>query len=353
MSRVLGKRRRRLKVTRQGGYFLLVTVAIGLGAINTGNNLLFLLLGWLLSAIIASGILSNLCLRGLEVSRRVPTRVFANEPFFVEIEARNNKGRVASYSLQVEDIGEGKTIDKRCYFLKLPAKKKQSASYRHTVGRRGWCHFDGIRVSTKFPFGLFEKSIVLAHKTPLLVFPETRSVTLDPTTARKVGEHLVQKVGRHGEFFALREYRDGDDRRRIHWKTSAKRRSLVIREYQDESQRQITLLLDNALPVSANEEQVEAFEEAVRVCASLAREYLQRGYAVGLITRDQTVPLSAGKQQEHRILCFLAVVVSVLDTVPFSSSVGERADALVVVPKGLVQTKNRSVTQQAEVRGGL
>src|SRR5882672_7989875 len=65
---------RKLKFTREGKYFLGITLGVGFAAINTGNNLLYLLLGMLLSLIILSGVMSELSLRDLTVVRRLPTR---------------------------------------------------------------------------------------------------------------------------------------------------------------------------------------------------------------------------------------------------------------------------------------
>jgi hypothetical protein len=65
-----GRWPRRLKLTREGKYFIFITFGVGVAAINTGNNLLYLLLGMLLSLIIVSGVLSELSLRHLTVARR-------------------------------------------------------------------------------------------------------------------------------------------------------------------------------------------------------------------------------------------------------------------------------------------
>src|SRR5262245_9068948 len=110
---------RRLRVTREGRYFLFVTVAIGLAAVNTGNNLLYLLLGWLFSMIVASGALSEASLRGLRVTRRPPPRVHANRPFLMEISVANLKLRLSSFSIEIEDLVDDKPLDKKCYFLKI------------------------------------------------------------------------------------------------------------------------------------------------------------------------------------------------------------------------------------------
>src|SRR3954447_20727235 len=82
---------RRLTFTREGKYFVGITVGVGFAAINTGNNLLYLLLGMMLSLIVASGILSEVSLRGLEVTRRPPSRLHAGRPFLMGIALRNAK----------------------------------------------------------------------------------------------------------------------------------------------------------------------------------------------------------------------------------------------------------------------
>ncbi|HEX6825515.1 MAG TPA: hypothetical protein VF077_04290, partial [Nitrospiraceae bacterium] len=73
-------RRRSIRLTSEGTRFLLFTFGIGLAAINTGNNLFYLLLAMMLSLIVISGLLSEHCLRRLEFHRHVPDLIMANEP---------------------------------------------------------------------------------------------------------------------------------------------------------------------------------------------------------------------------------------------------------------------------------
>lgn len=326
---------RKLRITREGRYFVGITIGIGLAAINTGNNLLYLLLGWLLSVIVASGLLSDMCLRGIRIARNAPKRIFANRPFLMGLEARNTKKSFASYSLEVEDICEGRTVDKRCYFLKLPEGKSQQTAYRHTISRRGLYQFDGFRVATKFPFGLFIKSREESSRSEVLVFPATRSVRLPPPSGQRLGDKQSQKIGRRGEFFGLREYRDGDDRRSIHWRSSARSDRLLVREYEDESQRRITLLIDNALPRTRGEEEELALEDAISLCASLAQAYLERGYALRLIARALLLPFASGEMQTQRVLRALALLETVDDEVAFSAQIAPRSEAVLVVPRGI------------------
>src|SRR3954452_1105772 len=163
---------RRLSFTREGKYFIGITIGVGFAAINTGNNLLYLLLGMMLSLIVASGVLSEMSLRALEVTRQPPARIHAKTPFLMGIGLRNAKKRAPSFSIEVEDLVDDKPLDKKCYFLKLPAGRLQHTSYRHTFPRRGRYTFTAFRVSTKFPFALFRKSRRVELDAEVIVFPQ-------------------------------------------------------------------------------------------------------------------------------------------------------------------------------------
>src|ERR1700740_1088867 len=92
---------RRLKFTREGKFFVGITLGVGFAAINTANNLLYLLLGMLLALIVVSGIMSELSLRALTVVRRLPLRAQVGRAHLVEIEVFNHKKRVPSYAIEV------------------------------------------------------------------------------------------------------------------------------------------------------------------------------------------------------------------------------------------------------------
>ena len=285
---------RTLQFTREGKYFVGITVGIGLAAVNTGNNLLYLVFGMMLSLIIASGVLSEMSLRGLVITRLPPGQVYAGSPYLTGLSLRNGKQRLPSFSIEAEDLVEGRPIGKRCYFLKLPAGRTQRTAYRHQVARRGLLRLTGVRLSTKFPFGLFRKSRVLDLVEDLVVFPELRR-TVPPLLARddRGGEQARPERGRGGDFHGLRSYREGDDLRDIHWRTSARRGRPMVREYDQESARRMTLLLDNGVPggaVCQDAAVLEGLERAISVTAWLARHYLERGYLVRLLTRGEASP---------------------------------------------------------------
>ncbi|HWM87015.1 MAG TPA: DUF58 domain-containing protein [Kofleriaceae bacterium] len=335
---------RRLRLTREGRVFLAITIGIGLAAINTGNNLLYLVLGWLLSLIVASGALSNVALGGLRPRRRAPPRIFAGRPFTMEIMLENRKRRFASYSIEVEDLIGGRALDKRCFFLKLPPGRTQAASYRHTFHRRGLYQLDGFRLSTRFPFALFRKSREARGSDDLLVYPEVRPVPLPAPRTPRHGDATQSQLGRRGEFFGLRDYRDGDDSRAIHWHSSARTGRLLLREMEEEAQRRVVIELDNAVSDPGDEAAQGALEDAVSMAASLVVTYLRRGYAVRLLARGLEVPWSAGPSHEHRLLRALALLEPAGPSVPLSGRVEPGAETVRVAP--------RAVAAPAEAEAG-
>ncbi len=341
---------RRLSFTREGRIIVVMSIAVGFAAINTGNNLLYLLLGWLLSFIVASGVLSELSMRGLTVDRRPPPRVFAGQPFLMEVSIHNDKPKLASFSIEVEDLLAGRPIDKRCYFLKIPPGKTQRTSYRHTIFRRGLHRFEGYRVATKFPFGLFRKSRDVDSASEILVYPPPVTVTRPPPRARVHGEVSASVAGRRGDFFGLREHRTGDDRRDVHWRATARSGRVMVREYEDEHTRSVTVLVDNALPDAARvrlepgelapppvQQMIDALERAVSVTSSLCASYLAAGYQVELVARGSAVPADSGRVHEARLARALALLPTVSSDVEFAGAVSAKRDSVLVVPAGVAQ----------------
>lgn len=334
---------RRLSFTREGRWLTFLALAIGVAAINTGNNLLYLILAWLLSFIIASGVLSEVTMRGLAVTRRPPPQVFAGQPFLMEIAVENTKAGLASFSIEIEDLLDGRPLDKKCYFLKIPPGRTQRTSYRHTFPRRGLYRFDGFRVATRFPFTLFRKSRDVDVATEVLVYPRLTAVKRPPARPRAHGVGSSQRLGRRGEFFGLREWKDGDDRRGIHWRSTARTGRVMVREHEDELERQVVIAVDNALParvvraLAAGERLrddlplADALERAISTAAGLAAAYLEAGWAVGVAARGMQLPLAAGRPQLTRILRELALLPIVTDDVAMSE-LDPRHDRVLCVP---------------------
>jgi uncharacterized protein (DUF58 family) len=275
---------RRLKLTREGKYFIFITFGVGVAAINTGNNLLYLLLGMLLSLIIVSGVLSELSLRQLSVTRRLPPRAQVGRAHLVEIEVFNHKHKVPSYAIEVEDLRAGQPADKRCFFLKISPRSAQVAAYRRTPARRGRDHHVGFRVATRFPFGLFEKSREISAEGELIIYPAVDPVRLPQRDAgdKSGGETAIGR-GSGDEIHGLRPMREGDDPRDIYWRKSTLPDQRVLRERANESRRDIAFSIDTRHPGAAPDEEWSVrFERRIRDVASRAVAHLKRGDGVSV-----------------------------------------------------------------------
>jgi uncharacterized protein (DUF58 family) len=298
---------RRFPPTREGWWFLGATLMVGLAAINGGINLLFLVFGMMLSLILASGVLSEICLRQLTVTRRIPGTIHAGTPFLMGIAVKNDKKRIPTFSLEVEDLLEGSPVERRCYYLKLPSGRMQETAYKHTLPRRGRHRFTGFRISTRFPFGFIRKSRDVESPAEVLVYPALVPVpeTLINAGLADGGRRQVASPSRSGEFHGLREFRQGDDPRDIHWRTSARRGRPFMRELEEEAGRIVVVVLDPVLPDGEGERTLEA---AVSLAASLAVVLLRRGLQVGLKTHQGQVAASSGNGQASEILEVLAML---------------------------------------------
>lgn len=300
---------RRLKFTREGRYFFFISLGIGFAAVNTGNNLLYLLLGMTLSLIVASGVLSEMALRKLKVRRQLPSEIWAERPFLVGIEIHNQKKRVPSFSIEVEDLVEGAPLEKKCYFLKIPPGRSQHTSYRYAFATRGLHRFDGPRLSTKFPFALFRKSREEPLPAEVLVYPALADAS-DLVSGRRVGrgEAPAGRSGHGEDFYAVREFRPGDDSREIHWKSSARVGRLMLREREDAAMRRVVIYLDNRIPEPETLDARRAVERAISRAAVLATYYVDRGFRVRLVTRTTQVGEGAGRGHLRAILRALALL---------------------------------------------
>src|SRR5215467_11021882 len=92
------------KVTRAGWIYIGGTLVVALAALNTGNNLLFLILACLIAIILMSGFLSWICLSGVELQLEMPEHIFAGQQERATVELNNEKLTVPSFSLMVEAV---------------------------------------------------------------------------------------------------------------------------------------------------------------------------------------------------------------------------------------------------------
>lgn len=301
---------RKLRVTREGKYFIGITFGVGFAAINTGNNLLYLLLGMLLALIVVSSVMSELSLRRLTVVRRLPPRAQVGRPHLVEVEVHNHKGKIPSYAIEIEDLREGQPADKRCFFLKISPDSAQIAAYRRTPARRGRDRHIGFRIATRFPFGLFEKSRETAAEGEIIIYPAIDPLQLPPKpSGRWVGADGHFGQGSGDEILGVRPMREGDDHRDIYWRKSALGRQMVLRERARETSRHINLAIDSEHPgTTPDPTWLDHFEVRIREVASRAVAHIKRGDWVNVRTTSGESATGNASVGADPVLRFLALL---------------------------------------------
>lgn len=291
---------RRLRFTRAGGLFTFGVIALGFATLNTGNNLLYLLLGGLLGLIVVSGWLSEQALRGLRIVRR-SGRGVAGEAISLTYEVTNSKRRMPSLAIDLQEQG----VPIHAFLPAVSPGKSANARTEVVFKRRGVYRLHRFTIGTSFPFGLFVKERDIAFPGTIIVWPRTDRVVRDPqrggSRVRRMGTTQVSTAaGGRGEFRSLRPYQLGDDPRDVHWRTSARYAEPVVREYERDAAETLWLALN------LQTDDLEAGEDAIDMTAALAARGMARGERVALVTNDVVVDPGAGTGQLERILEALA-----------------------------------------------
>jgi uncharacterized protein (DUF58 family) len=272
---------------------------VGFGALNTGNNLLYLLLGLMLAMIVMSGVLSERTLGGLEVRRLGTEAAFAGEPFaFRWALARKRKG--ISFGLVVTEEGRELQGEGRLGSLRFGEEVPVRGDL--VVERRGPHWLSAVKVTTSWPLGLFAKTAVFPLEGLLLAYPRRGYACGDPAGAQPgpVGEAgNPRRNDGNGDVLGLRELEEGEDARRIHWVKSAAVGRLLRTEREREERSSYVLRLPSA-------DGSEAFERRCEEVAALSQRLLGAGHEVGLDGDGKRLRPAAGPGQLRRILLALA-----------------------------------------------
>lgn len=346
-----------------------MTFGLGFAAINTGNNLLFLLLGMTLSVIVASGMLSEAVLRNLRAEREPPDRTYAGRPasghFTIE-----NPNPWPSLSVEVAEMNAVCTVGPRAgtemearrvpwwkfwrrrtpepddetdsesqqtiasaYGVRIEANSRRRLDAHYVFPARGVYRLEGLELVTRFPFSLFEKRRSLRAQATHTVFPEPREPgDWAPRIRSAFGERSGDEAGRGDEYYALREYRPGEDKRGIHWKRSASRGDLVVKEHERKTSRAVQFHLVNAAPTGSDEMR-ERFERGLERLAGLLHALSTSGWKLGLETLDRSVDAS---EAELNSMMRTLAETKLHDELPADGfdfgSDDERADVLVALP---------------------
>ncbi len=299
---------RTLQLTREGGGFIMLVLGVGLGAINTGNNLLYLILAMCCSLIAVSGILSELMLKQLGVTIRHPETFFAREPISIFLSITNGKKRFPSYSLSFDipaDFRGRCALESPVYLLHVNAGATVQKTSRMTASQRGSLSLPAIRVSTGFPFGFFIKTKIIPISFQAVVYPPITLVSIPtPNEVSASGEEMIKARG--DDLYALRDFETGDPLDAVHWKSSAKTGALRVKEFAGGGRESFTVFLNLHNPRTDQPVSSSEMEKRIEETASLVYHLIRRGDNVALKTHDLETDYDNSEQHLNSILHYLA-----------------------------------------------
>lgn len=288
---------------------------------------------FLLAAVIVGVVFVRFVSPQVEISRRIlPTQVHEGDEVVVEVDVQSNR-RIRN--LELEDIVHGVGVARFAAASTSP-EQPLVARYEVLCRHRGVFPVGPAEVSVSDPFALTERRNDTGPVDRLTVYPRVEQLSgfpsvrgLDPAV-----QSTRPTFAPHGgeDFFTLREYQTGDDLRKVHWPSSAKRDALMIKQLEIPWQARALVLLDtraDRFPIE------DAFEQAVRGAASAVTHLYQGGFSPELWTAERAPGLRSGSRYQQAM--DMLATVSVAQHLDLRSTVsrlrrqGVGGGALIVV----------------------
>jgi uncharacterized protein (DUF58 family) len=376
-------------VTKTGIVYVLLTLVVGIAALNTGNNLLYIVVATMLAAILVSGIVSAWVLRWLKLDVRLPEHVFAGREVRARVVLHNPRRWLPSFSIRVVSARKKQEkplkqwqwesttfafpfnrppaeqwlrlpdlrlrratvvppppgiFEGMAYFPYIPPQAELSADLELKFKRRGRYQEDNFGLATRFPFAFLTKTRQVALAREVLVYPpidSTDELLEILPLVRGEWESFVR--GRGSDLYRIRECMPEDSARHVDWKATAKSGSLKVREFAREDERKLCVVFDNPEPGMISD---EAYEKAVNLTASIAWHFATLNAEVSFLVTGYR-----RTRDVHEFLASMAVMEAgnaapTVETLP--GIVGDALGSL-----NLRESDEYNIIVTARTRGGL
>ncbi|MCS7304612.1 MAG: DUF58 domain-containing protein [Thermoguttaceae bacterium] len=284
--------------TLEGLAYLAVVLVVLAGAWVRQINLLFMVAGLMAGPLLWSWLWGGRQLQGISLRRRLPRSVCAGDLLVVELEVENTRSRGASWALVIEEQIRHDTQSQigtsaQLYLAYLPAGARQTASYRGRLPQRGRYLLGPIRLSSRFPFGLFRHTVEVGGAETLIVYPRIGRLSRRwAARHQQAFEGIQRREVRSGraeaDFYGVRPWQSGDSRRWIHWRATAHHQALVVRQFEQFRSRDLVIVLDLFQTDPSTADQQQLVECGVSFAATLlAQACRQGGNRLGLAIAGQ------------------------------------------------------------------
>lgn len=272
-------RRIRYRITGGGVLFVTTIVLVGVGAIVSANNLLFLIVAAMLATLLVSGLVSRLCLAGLQLDFMVPEHVPAGRAVPGKLFVRNQKWLMPSFSIRVEAIRQpaSPVLKSGVYFPLIAGGATLEENVEVRFPKRGAYRENSFAFSTAFPFGFLEKSARVTLRREMVVYPSIDPQPgFDDLAVGIAGEIETHYRGLGKDFYRIRPYEAFESARHVDWKATAHTGNLQVREFAREQEQTVEMFLDRVVPLGLD----AWFEHAVDCCAFLAWRLSNQGASI-------------------------------------------------------------------------
>lgn len=272
------------KLPGEGQMYLLMLIILLLGALFGKTNTLMLMFALMAGPFIVNGGVTFAMTRRMMVRRRLPERVMAGETLSVDIILQNRKRFLSSCLVAVEDriLGPREILSGKLVFAQIPARSERTGRYQAQFVQRGQYRLGPVRAVTRFPLGIVERGLQIEIYDTILVYPRLGNLASSWQRRLTEGQEASRTArGRagahHDEFHRIREYRIGDELRSIHWKTTARRNELMVREYRQNRDQRLVLILDFwSDKKNSSEAEIERLEHAASLAMTIGWNFIQQ-----------------------------------------------------------------------------
>jgi uncharacterized protein (DUF58 family) len=278
----------RTTICRSGWLYLFVLLFIVGGAVIREINLLMFVAGIMLGPWLLSWRQVGRSVQRVTVERVVPRSIGVGDVLDVTLTLHNRRRRLGAWGLVAQDritrIRPGRQDDSMTVQVLFPwvaAGERVSSGYEGRLYDRGEYRFGPLLLISRFPLGLMQRAVQHHLTGRLMVFPRLGRLTrrwTDVVQPMRAGtQRSMHRHGpREGEFHSLRDWRSGDSRRWIHWRTSARRNQLTVRQFELRQNQDLALLVE-LREVNGGQATCEATELAIRFAATVVAHHCRRG----------------------------------------------------------------------------
>ena len=267
-----------------------LTGVVLVAAWNRAEPLIYGLFSLLVAALVIGFSLPALSLRGISGDRTLPARAFEGERIAIVVDLVN-RALLPRYMIEIEDSVPAAPPGERAvrgYIARLPAAGREQAGVDFECYKRGVYSLGPVTLRSGFPLGLIEVTRRLADtRRTLVVYPATFPVKrlALPAASRDIAVSLetASRAGGAADFFGVREYRQGDPPRHVHWPSSARHGQLIVKEFELVTAPSLAILLDLGKHSAIGSERHTPLEYAVKIAASVGNWAAGRGIEVQLI----------------------------------------------------------------------